>query len=250
MGHELGHRAVELVEGGGGIEHPPRSRCRQGPRHHLLGVAVGKGGKGLGIALDVAHVQELRGHGAGAHGGDGDALSLELKGQAPGEARDIGLGAAVHRHVGVGAEGGDGADVDDPAAGGHVGDGEMGHRRQGGDVQIRHGSLPGQISLAHIAQITAAGVVDEDRHPGLFRRQLFRQDGEAPFVAEIQRQDDALHALQLPGQGLQTLPAAGDEPYLLHLGEVVPQPQGELLAQTGGGAGNDRDGHDAVPSFL
>ena len=174
MGQQLCYAAVELVKAGGRIEHLARSGCRQGPCHHLLRVAIGQRSKRLGITLYVAHIQELRGHRARTHRRHRNASPLQFVSQAPGKTGDKGLRAAVHRHMGVGAERCNGADVDDPAARSHIGNGEVGHCRQSRDVQIRHGGLLGQFSLAHVPQIAAAGVVDEHRHLGLLRRQLIR----------------------------------------------------------------------------
>lgn len=243
VGQDLRQHPVELVKALGRIEHPARPGGRQGPRHYLLRVAVGQRLKGFGVPGDLSHVQKLRGHGTGAHGGDGDLPAFQLLAEAPGKAGDIGLGAGIHRHPGIGAEGGDRADVDDPSPGGYVGNRHMGHRREGRDVQVRHPGLEGQLPLPQVPQIAAPGVVDEQAHLRLFRRQLLRQAVQARLVAQVQGQYLRFQIRQLPGQLRQTVRPAGDEPHALDLRERALQLPGELLSQSGGGAGDHSDPH-------
>ena len=247
MGQELRRHPVELVEGRGGIEDMAVLGRRHGAEGHLLGIAVGQALKLRGVAGDAAHGNELRGHGPRADRRGADAPVPELIAEAPGKAGDIGLGGAVGVELGVGAEGGDGAGIQDMGARLHIGQHQVGDGGEGPDVEIDHRRLALQGPVPHVAEIPAAGVIEEQDHLRLLRRQLLPQSGEALLPAEIQGQHHGLEIRQLRRQGLQPVLPPGDEPELLHLREDPLELPGELDAQPRGRPRQDGGLHRSAP---
>ena len=97
--------------------------------------------------------------------------------QSPAERGDIGFAGTVHRHTGIGTEGSDRGNEHQLAAPDDMGQHHIGHRRQGPDIQVHHTGLSMGLHLAEIAQIAAAGVVDQQVDLRLFRSQLCFQRG-------------------------------------------------------------------------
>ncbi|CAN3971817.1 MBL fold metallo-hydrolase, partial [Dysosmobacter welbionis] len=244
---DFGQQPVEFVEQPRRVHSPARLGGPQRARRYPHLVAVRQVLKGRGTASDAAHVQELRFHGAGAHRRNGNVPSLQLFTEAHSEGGHIRLASAVHRHPGRGAEGCDGRRVEDASPRRHIGNDQVRHRRHGPDVQIYHPGLDSGLRLPHPAQVTAAGVVDEDRHLRFLRRQFFLQGGKGHGIAQVQGKADRLHPHHLPGDLLQPVLPAGNEPAALNLREYVRQLAGKLPSQTGGRAGDDGRLHWALP---
>ena len=169
---ELGGHAVEPVESRWRVENTAVLGRRHGAEGHLLGITVGQALKLRRVAGDAAHGDKLRGHGARTDRRGADAPIPEFEAQAPGEAGDVGLGGAVGIEPGIGAEGGDGAGAEDMGPRLHVGQRQMGHGGKGPDVEVDHGGLALQRACPHVAEISAAGVIEEQHHIRLLCGQL------------------------------------------------------------------------------
>ena len=132
-GQEFGHEAIELIKCGRRVERPALFCRPERPSDDLNRVAPWDVAEQVMVARGV---EELGSHGAGADGGDGNALGPQLVGDAAGESGDIRLGGAVDRHAGRGAEGCDGRHVDDLRAARHKRHDGLRDHGQRADIEI------------------------------------------------------------------------------------------------------------------
>ena len=240
-GQDLGHEAIELVEGRGRVERPALFCCPDRPGDDHDRVAPGDVAEQIVVARGV---EELRLHGAGADGGDRDALRPQLVGKTAGERGNIRLGRAVDRHAGRRAEGRDGRDVDDLRPARHERDDGLRHHRERADIEVDHAHhIGGRRRGADIARGTAAGIIDQQPHVGFLLRQLFAEIAEAFGVEQVQAHADEFLFRELLGQLFELAHAAGDEPELFDVGKFAHELARELRAETGGRAGDDGRGH-------
>ena len=222
----------------------------QGAVGHLGSGHPGQPFEDFGIVMDACHGFEFGGHWAGADGGDGNAAVFQFQPQTAAEGPHVVLGGAVYRHAGIGYEGGDGGNINHAGTTAHELQGEMGHGRQGANVQIHHAQLPLQIGGGKIAQHPVACVVDKQPH----LRPFLLQGGGILllilFFGNVQGHHPADHSGQHVPQFFQPLPAAGDEPDFFHIRVIFSDALGHFPAQAGGSAGNNRDFHILPPGFL
>ena len=237
---EFCQQTVELIEQSGGVDGLSRSGRPQCTAGHLYLIAVGQQLKGPGIH-HMTHCQKLCGHGAGADGGNGDAFRLQFLRRADGVGGNIGFRGGIHRHPGGGAEGGDGADVQDPAPLVHIGHRQIGDGSQRPEVQIDHPGLGNGVDLANVPQISASGVVHQQGDLRLFLHQMLLIGGKAHGVAQVQRQRQGADPLflQLLCQFLKAVRPAGNEPHPFNFREYGIELPDKFPAKAGGRAGNN-----------
>ena len=189
-------------------------------------------------------VKELSLHGAGADGGDRNALRPQLVGKTAGEGGDIRLGRAVDRHARRGTKGRDGRDVDNLRPARHERQNRLRDHGERADIEIDHAHhIRGGRVCAEIARCAAAGVIDEQPHVGPLLLQLFAEIAEAFRIKQVQTDADEFLFRELLRQLFQLADAAGDEPELFDLRKCGDELARELRAETGGRAGNDGRGH-------
>ena len=210
----------------------------------LLDVGPDEPGHLVARAAHAGLLDELGLHGAGADGGDAHALAAELVVRALGEAEDERLRGGVGGGEGNRLEGGGRRDVDDrPAA-------AIGHRRAEARLEVderlaverdHRGEARG-IRAVDRARAAEAGVVDEDLDVEPKRLDLRQHLVAAGVGAEVGGDvlgADAVRLVELLGERLQAILAAGDEGHAVAAGGELA---GDLLADARRSAGDEGGG--------
>lgn len=242
-GRQLCGKPVKLVECLGRVDGPPGFGGLEGAggNPHLL--AVGEIGKGFGISRNIADIQELCHHGAGTDRRHRDVPAAKFLVQPQGEGGHIGLCGGVHRHPGGGTEGGDGGDVQNPAAADHIGDCHIGDNSQCPYIQVYHPGLGAVVHVPHIAQIPAAGAVHQQRHLREVLRERFPEGDKTHGITEVQRHTDHRLIRQILFQFFQTVRPAGDEPVARDLRKEAGKLADKFPPEAGGCAGDNGGFH-------
>lgn len=125
---------------------------------------------------------------AGIHGHTADPPCLQFPVHAAAVTQDKCLGGAIGGDVRHRLPGGITGQLQDVAAGGHIGDAKPGHLHQSGTVQVDHAHILFGADPVVCTEFAAAGGVDQQTDVGLFCLQKPGDGGEAGAVTQVKGQ--------------------------------------------------------------
>ena len=185
------------------------------------------------IRLD-GPVKERRLCPEGAHRHNADAAAFQLPVQRPAEAQHKGLCGTVDIDIGDGLKGRHGGDVDDLAAPGHIGCGDLAHGHHRLAVQVRHVQIYRQRRVQHGAELAVAAAIHQQPHLHRCLGQCRSIYIEAAAVRQVQRQHPNREG-DRGAQGLQLCLMPRDDPHLVK-GAIPVHRLGEPFAHAAGRA--------------
>ena len=131
-------------------------------------------------------VKELRFDPTGVHGHDTDALAFQLPVHSAAVAEHKGLGSAVSRDVGHRLECRKAVQLQDMAAGLHIGHTQPGHNQQCLAVQVNHPAVIGNGHLMVSAEFAKAGGIYQQFDIGLLLFQHGSYRLKAALLQQVQ----------------------------------------------------------------
>ena len=213
-GQDLRDYVRRLHVEGGYAQRAPEHGGTQRPADHLV---HGAEAYAAHLARDLAVVwlvQKARPHELGAQRSDVDAGARKLVVDGARELEHERLRRGVHGEPGLGDDAGDGREVDDARASGHMGEREVAHLDHGQAVEPDHVRRVLLANGGKVPELAEARAVDEPVHARLLAGKLARQHLERGGISEVERE----HARgRAAGRGdfVQDGLAASDEPELV-----------------------------------
>jgi len=186
-------------------------------------------------------VRECRACGAGAERGEGDSAITELVGDRFGEREHVRFGGVVYRHVRSRLKRRRGRDIHDTSlfAREHIGEEELGERRERANVHLDHVQLALERIAIESSRQPESRVVDEDVDALSARLNRLVELPRCVLLREIGHDGGDRHVVaggELVGERLQCRLGPGRDD---HIVAVAGQEPGELEAEAAGGAGDE-----------